>query len=102
MHGKKPGFAAETTTNFSSTAPGDVTHPSQSLAAANFGAKLVASRNISPPLTNNGTRIINLGDAEGGSVASNSTQGGTPPPSFSSTSGNNSLVAESVFNLANA
>ena len=76
--------------------------PSQVASSPTFAPKLVASSNIGPPIRQNSTQILNMGGNGGSNQTSNSSQGGSHEPSFSSTAGNGSLLSEGVFGLANA
>ena len=100
----QPGFAAagaNAGANFSSNT-GEGVLPSQVASSPTFAPKLVASSNIGPPIRQNSTQILNMGGNDGSNQTSNSSQGGSREPSFSSTSGNGSLLSEGVFGLANA
>ena len=87
--------------NFSSNT-GEGVFPSQVASSPTFAPKLVASSNIGPPIRQNSTQILNMGGNGGSNQTSNSSQGGSRELSFSSTSGNGSLLSEGVFGLANA
>ena len=100
----QPGFAAAGANagkNFSSNT-GEGVFPSQVASSPTFAPKLVASSNIGPPIRQNSTQILNMGGNDGSNQTSNSSQGGSREPSFSSTAGNGSLLSEGVFGLANA
>ena len=100
----QPGFAAagaNAGANFSSNTREGVL-PSQVASSPTFAPKLVASSNIGPPIRQNSTQILNMGGNDGSNQTSNSSQGGSREPSFSSTAGNGSLLSEGVFGLANA
>ena len=100
----QPGFAAAGANagkNFSSNT-GEGVFPSQVASSPTFAPKLVASSNIGPPIRQNSTQILNMGGNGGSNQTSNSSQGGSRELSFSSTSGNGSLLSEGVFGLANA
>ena len=100
-----PDFATAGATaakkNFSSNT-GEGVFPSQVASSPTFAPKLVASSNIGPPIRQNSTQILNMGGNDGSNQTSNSSQGGSREPSFSSTAGNGSLLSEGVFGLANA
>ena len=100
-----PDFATAGATaagkNFSSNT-GEGVFPSQVASSPTFAPKLVASSNIGPPIRQNSTQILNMGGNGGSNQTSNSSQGGSHEPSFSSTAGNGSLLSEGVFGLANA